>query len=154
VSPTDTSKAKVGTPAPENILTAVLPEVFGNMDAAPYWGRGTLTEMSLFMGVAPFVLMIAGIVHGERRAKRFALVMTLVVLVLAWGDYTPLFHVLYDHVPGFGSFRGTTKFIFLAALFMAMLAAVGSTCCDERPRGGLASRVSGRRRCSGSGRRR
>jgi hypothetical protein len=110
---------------PENILTAVLPEVFGNLDAAPYWGRGTLTEMSLFMGVAPFVLMIAGIVHGERRAKRFALVMTLVVLVLAWGDYTPLFHVLYDHVPGFGSFRGTTKFIFLAALFMAMLAAVG-----------------------------
>jgi hypothetical protein len=81
--------------------------------------------MSRFMGVAPFVLAVAGLVHGNRRATRFAAIMVVTVLVFAWGDYTPLFRVLYDHVPGFASFRGTTKFIFLAALFLAMLTAVG-----------------------------
>ena len=41
---------------------------------------------------------------------------------------------------GLRSFRGTTKFIFLAALFMAMLAAVGSR----------RAAAIGRRRCAGS----
>ncbi len=108
---------------PENLLTLVMPEFFG--DAVAYWGRGTLTEMCLFIGVAPFVLMLAGIVHGGRRQKRWSLTIAIFVLVLAFGDYTPIFHVLYDHVPGFASFRGTTKFIFLASLFLTVLAAVG-----------------------------
>jgi hypothetical protein len=108
---------------PENLLTLVMPEFFGNVVA--YWGRGTLTEMCLFIGVAPFVLMLAGIVHGDRRQKRWSLTIAVVVLVLAFGDYTPLFHVLYDYVPGFASFRGTNKFIFLASLFLIVLVAVG-----------------------------
>jgi hypothetical protein len=110
---------------PENVVTLVLPGIFGDMVRTAYWGHGTLTEMSLFIGVAPFVLMLYGIVGGERRLRAFSLPIALVVLVLAFGDYTPLFRILYDHVPGFASFRGTTKFIFLAALFFTMLVAVG-----------------------------
>ncbi len=108
---------------PENLLTLVMPEFFG--DAVGYWGRGTLTEMCLFIGVAPCVLMMAGIIRGDRRQRRWSLTIAVVSLILAFGSYTPLFRILYDHVPGFASFRGTTKFIFLPSLFLVMLAAVG-----------------------------
>ena len=110
---------------PENLLTLVFPGFFGDMGAAPYWGRWTLTEMSLFIGCAPFVLATYAIVAGDRKQRRFSVTVALLALVLACGSYTPLFRLLYDHVPGFASFRGTTKFTFLAMLFVSMLAAIG-----------------------------
>jgi uncharacterized membrane protein len=118
---------------PENLLTLFLPSFWGDMLSGMYWGRGTLSEMSLYVGVAAVVLMLVGIVHGDPRARRHSLTIVAVVLLLAVGDYTPLFHVLYDHVPGFASFRGTTKFIFLASLFMIMLVAVGFDRLLTRP---------------------
>ena len=110
---------------PENLLTLIFPGLFGDMIHTPYWGRWTLTEMSLFIGTAPFFLAVCGLVHGEKRVKRFSFAMAVIVMILAFGDYTPLFRILYDHVPGFQNFRGTTKFTILAALFIVMLVAVG-----------------------------
>jgi len=110
---------------PENVLTLFLPGLFGDMVSSPYWGRWTLTEMSLFIGVAPFLLALCGLFGGTARTRRFSLLMMVVVLVLAFGSYTPLFRILYDHLPGFQNFRGTTKFIYLADLFAVMLTAVG-----------------------------
>src|SRR5207249_3761092 len=43
----------------------------------------------------------------------------------ALGVHTPLFKVLYYCVPGFDKFRGTSKFNFLASLFVALLAGIG-----------------------------
>ena len=110
---------------PENVLTLALPGIFGDMVSSPYWGRWTLTEMSLFIGVAPCALALGGLLGRDARAKRFSLLMTLLVLLLAFGNYTPLFRFLYDHFPGFQNFRGTTKFIYLVDLFAVMLVALG-----------------------------
>jgi hypothetical protein len=51
--------------------------------------------------------------------------MVLAMLLLALGSRTPLFRVLYELVPGFNKFRGISKFIFQASLFIALLAATG-----------------------------
>jgi len=110
---------------PENVLTLVMPGFFGDQVTVPYWGRGTLSEMCLYLGVTGVVLLVVGTVHGGSRRTRWSLTMAAAALLLAFGDHTPLFRVLYDHVPGFASFRGTNKFIFLASLFLIMLAAVG-----------------------------
>ena len=45
--------------------------------------------------------------------------MVLLLLVLALGAHTPLFKFLYAWVPGFNRFRGNSKFLFLASLFLA-----------------------------------
>ncbi len=110
---------------PENVLTLVVPGVFGSMIDDPYWGRWTLTEASLFVGVAVFVLAVYGAVSGARERRRGAVVLFVVTLILSFGYYTPLFRLLYDWLPLFASFRGTSKFVFLAALFVALLAGVG-----------------------------
>jgi hypothetical protein len=110
---------------PENLLTLMAPNFFGDMGSLKYWGRCYLWEMSLFMGVAGLVLAIFGAIRGERRLRLFSLPVALILLLLALGSHTPLFKPLYQYLPGFGAFRGSSKFTFQASLFLAMLAGVG-----------------------------
>ena len=98
-------------------------------------GRWYLWEMSVFIGATGLVLAGYGAVCGERPLRRFGAPMVLLLLLLALGNYTPLYRFLYDYVPGFGRFRSISKFVFFAAVFLAMLAGVGLDRLIRRPRG-------------------
>jgi hypothetical protein len=108
---------------PENFLTLFAPNVFGTL--AEYWGRCHLWEMSLFIGVTGSVLTALGIAHAPRRTTWPLLASLAILLLLALGSHTPLLAFLYQHVWGFDKFRGASKFIFPAALFLAPLVGMG-----------------------------
>ena len=111
---------------PENLATLIAPNFFGDMLHQAYWGRGYLWEMSLYVGVVGFVLAVYGALFGQnRKGIHVALVMIGILLVLALGDHTPLFSLLYHHVPGFDKFRCLAKFTYPASLFIILLAAHG-----------------------------
>lgn len=110
---------------PENFLTLVAPNFFGDIKTLPYWSRGYLWEMSLFVSLTGFALAGYGAISGDRTQRRFSLAMILILLLLACSARTPLFHFLYHWVPGFNKFRGNSKFIFQATLFVALLAGIG-----------------------------
>jgi hypothetical protein len=132
---------------PENLLTLLAPNFFGDGKESQYWGRSYLWEMSLFVGVTGLVMAVVGADQNheegtrrgrqEARGKRIAkgiwlwvvghreLVMVGILFVLALGAHTPLFKALYHWVPGFDKFRGSSKFIFLASMFLALLAGMG-----------------------------
>jgi hypothetical protein len=113
---------------PENFLTLLAPNFFGDMDTLPYWGRCYLWEMSLFMSVTGALLACAGACFGEpadRRQRAIAVTMVVLLLVLALGAHTPLFTLLYHYVPGFNKFRSNSKFIYPAAIFLCLLAGRG-----------------------------
>ncbi|MCX8092050.1 MAG: hypothetical protein N3I86_14145, partial [Verrucomicrobiae bacterium] len=109
---------------PENLLTLVAPELFGNVREVPYWGRCHFWEMSLFFGASALALAVLGAARGGAK-RRHAVTMVVVLLVLALGANTPLFKFLYEWVPGFDRFRGTSKFAFPASLFLVLLAGLG-----------------------------
>jgi hypothetical protein len=119
---------------PENLLTVFAPHFFGDMTKLPYWGSGYLWEMSLFVGVVAFTLAIGGAVYTEKRLRRFSVTMAVGLLILALGAHTPLFTVLYRWFPGFDKFRGTSKFVFLASLFLSLLAGMGLDVIIRRQR--------------------
>lgn len=121
----DYDTAKTFPFPPENLLTAVAPDFFGDLDNVHYWGRWLLWEDSLFVGVTALALAVYGAIAAERRARRFSVLMIGLALILALGFYTPLYRAFYLNLPGFGSFRGASKFIFLVGLFLAMLTAAG-----------------------------
>jgi hypothetical protein len=110
---------------PENLLTAVAPDLFGDMSRVAYWGRGYLWEMCLFGGIAGLLLAVYGGMQADRRLRAQAVTMSGICVVLALGKYTPLYAVLYRYLPCFGQFRGCSKFIFIASLFITILAAAG-----------------------------
>jgi hypothetical protein len=109
--------------APENFVTLFAPNFLGEI--ATYWGRCYLWETSLFLSVTGFVLAIYSSIYVEWKIKWIPLTVTFAALLLALGVHTPLFAILYAHVPGFDRFRATTKFIFPGSLFLAVLGATG-----------------------------
>jgi hypothetical protein len=110
---------------PENLITLLIPNFFGNMDIFPYWGRCYLWEMSLFISITGITLAGYGAFYGDRNIRRFSFTMIIILLILALGVHTPLFNVLYHWLPGFNNFRGTSKFIFPLTIFLTMLAGIG-----------------------------
>src|SRR5260370_2455196 len=84
--------------------------------------------MSLFTGaVGPLLIAIAlCAIPRKRRGVRLDVVIAGLLLVLGLGIHTPVFGFLYGFAPGFGLFRGWSKFIFPAPLFLILVMATGA----------------------------
>ena len=63
--------------------------------------------------------------------------MVGILLLLAMGSYLPWFGLLHAYLPGFDTFRGVSKFVFQATLFVILLSAMG---LDSLLRDGLRKR--------------
>lgn len=120
--------------APENLLTLLVPNIFGDMLRQPYYGRWHLWEGSLFVGVGGLVLACLGATAPRKTGRRAELWTALACLFLAMGSYTPLYDVLDVYLPGYNLFRGTSKFISLTGLFLAALAGTGFDRLRGKPR--------------------
>jgi hypothetical protein len=114
----------IGFP-PENLLTLLAPGFFGDYTFHPYWGRWYFWETCAFVGVSGLALACYGIATVGVTAKRALLLTLVLTLVLAFGDNSPLFGVLYHWFPFYDRFRGSSKFIFFVALILCLLAGHG-----------------------------
>ncbi|MDD5006300.1 MAG: hypothetical protein PHS93_07405 [Candidatus Omnitrophica bacterium] len=110
---------------PENLITLLTPNFFGDNISFPYWGRCYLWEMSLFISVTALILAIYGAIYGNKNLRRFSLAMAIILILFSLGSHTPLFRFLYNFIPGFNLFRGNSKFILLASLFIILLSGIG-----------------------------
>jgi hypothetical protein len=128
---------------PENLATLVAPNLLGDMTRLPYWGRWYYWEANLFIGGAAFLLAIIGLRHGAPDRRRLWATMIAICIVLALGRYTPLFGALYEHIPGFGSFRAYAKFSYESTIFLALLAAAGLDSLIRAPQSGRVGVLAG-----------
>lgn len=110
---------------PENAVTALVPWFFGKLPGEWYWGRCYLWEMSVFAGLGLALLALYGLTGLGVKSWRWIALLAFVYL-LALGSHTPIHRVLYDYLPGFGSFRGSSKFLFFGGMFVALLGGVGA----------------------------
>ncbi len=112
---------------PENLLTLVVSDAFGDAEQfkRTYFGRWFYWDASAFLGVVGLLFAVHGAVRGRGAYRNAALVLSLVILVISLGRYTPLYAPLFEWVPGFGHFRAPSKFMFYAAIFIGALAAIG-----------------------------
>ena len=110
---------------PENFVTLIAPGFFGDMVHEAYWGRRYLWEGTAYIGVLGLALALYGIARGTLAGKRALLVTAGAAALLALGDSTPLFGVLFEWLPWFNRFRGAGKFIFITALILVLFAAGG-----------------------------
>ncbi len=119
---------------PENILTLILPGFFGNLNHAPYWGRWYLWEVCLFIGATAFFLVVLTAATPSPSKKGRLLTMTGITVLFSFGAFTPLYHFFYSHIPLFKGLRGSCKFDYLAALFLAVLAGMGLDLILRQPK--------------------
>lgn len=110
---------------PISLLTYIVPDIFGDILHVAYWGPWNQWELCAFIGIASLPLVVLGAVRGKCPRRGLWICLFVVMTVIAMGQYTPLFKVLYDHAPGFNRFRAYAKFMYPATLFLALLAGAG-----------------------------
>lgn len=128
----DWESARIFSFPPENLLTLVMPYIFGSPHAFPYWGKWFYSEMTLYIGVGSLVLVGFGILRGGKERSGLLAGLALFFLFLALGDSTPFYHWFYRFLPGLSFFRGPGKFTFLVTLFLAVLAGMGFERLERR----------------------
>jgi hypothetical protein len=117
---------------PENFITLAAPWFFGDLARSSYWGRGYLWEFSLFFGFSGFALALGGLIQGRGRRAVFGS-MAGMLLLLALGTHTPLHRILFDLLPAFDQFRGSSKMILPAGIFLIALSATGLDALIRKP---------------------
>lgn len=106
---------------------SLTPDQLLNLLMPGFWQGWGMTDGSSFpfLGVlAPF-LMLAALAGRPNRETCFCAAMTVLALVIALGKFTPFFHLLFLHFPGFTLFRGPSRFLLIYVFFGCTLAAYG-----------------------------
>lgn len=133
---------------PSGFLTALIPNVFGSVSShTTYWGPGSTqwqpqlavdrTIVQLYVGMLPIVLVLwlgllrGGLLRGE---GRLLLGLGAFLVIYTLGSYTPVFHLLFDYVPGVDKFRRPADATFGLG---AVLALAAGWLLDQLLRGGL-----------------
>jgi hypothetical protein len=110
---------------PENFLTLLAPHFFGQL-LELHWGRLYLWESWIHIGIFPLALAALAVARVRSRTVSAHALAAGLFAVLALGGNTPLLRILYDHVPLFDLFRGTSKFIQFSLISLCVLAAHGA----------------------------
>jgi len=106
----------------------LLPSFLGDSTQGPkgYWGQwGAERIVTDYMGLLPVLLLLYALAAGRRRDRWFWLAVILSSGVLAAGQFTPVFRVAYDWLPGLRHFRSPATVLVFIAWPAAILAAQG-----------------------------
>jgi hypothetical protein len=115
----------------EEIVSLAVPEFVGELavtdpqrPAGGYWGRNPLKLNNEYAGLVPLLLLPVLLLRRRTPQVWFFTGLGLLTLLYALADSTPLFHLFYL-IPGVSLFRAWSMIIFLYALSVAVLGAIG-----------------------------
>jgi hypothetical protein len=79
---------------------------------------------TLFPGVTVLVLGLVGLVAAPKRLRVFAIVGTIVAIVVSLGPATPVYRLLHEHVVLVRGIRALSRFSLIPILSLSVLAGV------------------------------
>lgn len=130
---TGLSRRQGGLPIEEALSFSLHPLLFARA-LLPGYGQIPYAEYIAGLPVLALVLGWMGAVRLRRgRLIGAALTLALVGLLLALGEFNPLYRDWVVHLPGFDLFRAPARWLTLYALGAALLAGAGWDALTERP---------------------
>ncbi|MBN1423343.1 hypothetical protein JXA88_02195 [Candidatus Fermentibacteria bacterium] len=111
---------------PAEIMTLLVPGFFG-FGGASYWGHMPFTDAPNYAGILIVALAAMGAVAGIRTTRvRFLLLMGATALLVSMGrHFSPLYNLLFTHLPQFNRFRVPVLILVLLQLSLCALAGMG-----------------------------
>jgi len=109
---------------PGLLLTTVLPGLFGSQPTNDWRAPGTPYEGVLFLGALPLLATLLARRASLPNLRLFA-GLAAAGLFLALGKHNPVFHLLFDWVPGLSLFHAPARFGLWYLLGMTVLTAMG-----------------------------
>lgn len=120
---------------PEEVLTFFVPGLVGysRQEAGDtpeqghvyYWGRMHFTQTNDYLGLLPWLLLPLPLMFRRDRYTWFFTSLAAATLVMALGKYTVIYRFMFEHLPGFATFRVPKMILFLFAFALAVLAGRG-----------------------------
>ncbi len=125
---------------PWRLFTLIAPDLFGNPALGNYAGYANYWEDATYIGLLPLLFAIVAVVHWLKTRRPspslslslslsvipfFALLLPVAVL-LAMGQNTPLFPLVFKYVPGFGFFQAPARLMLWFAIGASTLAGIGA----------------------------
>jgi hypothetical protein len=130
--------ASEGSMSFRQLSTFIIPKLFGGTNAPNPWreelsfwlndsfhsGYWTFWETTFYTGIAILVLGMVQFINIRRsRFTLFCAIWFLLSLGIALGSHFPLYQLLFNYVPGFGTFRVPSRILFSWNLLLPLLAA-------------------------------
>jgi hypothetical protein len=107
------------------LASMLFPKFWGSFSAMPLDNFYPGEEQG-YLGVLSLGLIGAGMVAGRCRGQSlFWSVVAVLSVLLALGRYNPLYHALYNFVPGFAMFRAPARWLLVTSFAGAVLAGQG-----------------------------
>lgn len=124
---------------PFSLLEVVLPDFYGRALEAPSPWTPALSGVhgpyfpSIFIGFVPLFLALAGWAIARDRRRVFVAAAALILLLLAFGRFSPIFPLAYLLNPLLGLVRFPVKLLVPIALLCALLAGWGYDALRQVP---------------------
>ena len=124
---------------PWRLLGFIAPDLFGNPANGNYWLNSYIFEDAVYIGLLPLILAGSALLHllPSRRKKQQQLEgfptgiiwflggMILFSMIIAMGQFLPVFQFFYRYIPTFNMFQAPARFSLLAVFSLALLAGAG-----------------------------
>ncbi|KPK67576.1 hypothetical protein AMJ87_13140, partial [candidate division WOR_3 bacterium SM23_60] len=118
---------------PLETIDLVIPTYSGLLDN--YWGLSHFKlHMEYFGLFAVIFALFAVIFFWKKPYTKFYVISTLVVLLIAFGGYTPVYRIFYTLIPGFKLMRAPNLSFYLVSFGFIVLAAIGFDSILATPR--------------------
>ncbi|MBI3921330.1 MAG: YfhO family protein [Armatimonadetes bacterium] len=111
---------------PWQLTTLLLPNAFGNPTRSFFWGEANFWELAAYTGLIGWLFVASALQSSVRKETRFFFWVACVSLLIALGKFTPVYGLLYRFVPGFESFKGPGRFLYLFTFSLSVLIGLGA----------------------------
>jgi hypothetical protein len=116
---------------PTSALTLFLPNALQSLRGT-YWGSVDRIETFLYIGALPLSILVVEWRHVANQMVRnpwcgYFVGLTVASAIYAVGSHTPIYRLLYDHLPGVNLFRRPSDALYLANVALGALAAVAAS---------------------------
>ncbi len=107
------------------LLTLVAPRFTGHPATGDYHAAGNAWEPALFIGWIPLVLIALAAKDWRSRRVRYALILSVIGIWLAFGIAGGLYQIAFALVPGLSKFHDPARFLYFTTFGLAALSAFG-----------------------------
>ena len=110
---------------PYQLLSFIFPYFFGSPFNSTFWGKGNFWETCGYIGLAPLIFATIAVFYNKNRYIFIFLFSSIFALILSFGNYTPLYRVIFSNFPIFDLFRAPARFLYIYAFSLSILAGFG-----------------------------
>jgi hypothetical protein len=110
-----------------NLITAVMPEIFGSALTGTAIQKAYWAEHLLYIGGLPVIITLLFVVcsKGKKTIDSYIyLILAAIFLVLSFGVYNPVYRLFYNYLPVFKQIADPGRMVIFYALFIAVASAI------------------------------